>query len=82
MFMRLSQCEEVSKFVDILQIPAFLSRQTDLLISAANTGKTVMVKKGQFSAPWDMNNVVDKLEAVKCNKILFVKEELHLDIIL
>ena len=65
-----SQCEEVSQFVDILQIPAFLSRQTDLLISAANTGKAIMVKKGQFAAPWDMNNVVDKLEAVQCNKIL------------
>ena len=65
-----SQCNEVSKFVDILQIPAFLSRQTDLLISAANTKKAVMVKKGQFSAPWDMNNIVNKLEATKCNKIL------------
>ncbi len=65
-----SQCEEVSQFVDILQIPAFLSRQTDLLISAANTGKAIMVKKGQFAAPWDMNNVVNKLEAVQCNKIL------------
>ncbi len=65
-----SQCREVSKFVDILQIPAFLSRQTDLLISAANTKKAVMVKKGQFAAPWDMNNVVSKLEAAKCYKIL------------
>tara|TARA_A100001011_G_scaffold41899_1_gene39579 strand:- start:296 stop:1153 length:858 start_codon:yes stop_codon:yes gene_type:complete len=65
-----SQCYEISKFVDILQIPAFLSRQTDLLISAANTKKAVMVKKGQFAAPWDMNNVVSKLEAAKCNKIL------------
>ena len=65
-----SQCYEISKFVDILQIPAFLSRQTDLLISAANTKKAVMVKKGQFAAPWDMNNVVSKLETAKCNKIL------------
>ena len=65
-----SQCNKVSEYVDILQIPAFLSRQTDLLISAANTKKAVMVKKGQFAAPWDMNNIVDKLEATKCNKIL------------
>ena len=65
-----SQCEEVSKFVDILQIPAFLSRQTDLLLAAAHTKKAVMIKKGQFSAPWDMKNVVGKLESVKCNKIL------------
>ena len=65
-----AQCSEVSKFVDIIQIPAFLSRQTDLLISAANTKKAVMVKKGQFSAPWDMNNVVNKLEATNCKKIL------------
>ena len=65
-----SQCKEVSQFVDILQIPAFLSRQTDLLVSAANTKKAVMVKKGQFSAPWDMQNVVNKLEATGCRKIL------------
>ena len=56
-----SQCKEIAKYVDILQIPAFLSRQTDLLISAAKTDKTVMIKKGQFSAPWDMKNVVTKL---------------------
>ncbi len=65
-----SQCKEVSNYVDILQIPAFLSRQTDLLVSAAKTKKAVMVKKGQFSAPWDMNNVVAKLVSVKCDKIL------------
>ena len=65
-----SQCEVVSKFVDILQVPAFLSRQTDLLLAAASTSKTVMVKKGQFSAPWDMDNVVEKLKSAKCNKIL------------
>lgn len=55
------QCAEVAKVADILQIPAFLSRQTDLLIAAAKTGKIVNVKKGQFMAPWDMKNVVDKL---------------------
>ena len=65
-----SQCKEVSNYVDILQIPAFLSRQTDLLVSAAKTKKAVMVKKGQFSAPWDMNNVVAKLVSAKCEKIL------------
>lgn len=55
------QCAEVAKVADMLQIPAFLSRQTDLLVAAANTGKIVNVKKGQFMAPWDMKNVIDKL---------------------
>jgi 2-dehydro-3-deoxyphosphooctonate aldolase (KDO 8-P synthase) len=55
------QCGIVAPFVDILQIPAFLSRQTDLLIAAAMTGKVVNVKKGQFLAPWDMKNVVAKI---------------------
>jgi 2-dehydro-3-deoxyphosphooctonate aldolase (KDO 8-P synthase) len=55
------QCAIVAEVVDILQIPAFLSRQTDLLIAAAATGRVVNVKKGQFLAPWDMKNVVDKV---------------------
>ena len=55
------QCAVVAPHVDILQIPAFLSRQTDLLIAAARTGKVVNVKKGQFLAPWDMKNVVAKV---------------------
>ena len=55
------QCTIVAPHVDILQIPAFLSRQTDLLIAAARTGKVVNVKKGQFLAPWDMKNVVAKV---------------------
>ena len=55
------QCAVVAPVVDVLQIPAFLSRQTDLLVAAAATGKAVNVKKGQFLAPWDMRNVVDKL---------------------
>ena len=55
------QCGLVAPHVDILQIPAFLSRQTDLLIAAAKTGKIVNVKKGQFLAPWDMENVVAKI---------------------
>ena len=56
-----SQCAEVAQAVDVLQIPAFLCRQTDLLLAAAATGKVVNVKKGQFLAPWDMANVVDKI---------------------
>ncbi|MEO0384029.1 MAG: 3-deoxy-8-phosphooctulonate synthase [Pseudomonadota bacterium] len=55
------QCAEVGAVVDVLQIPAFLCRQTDLLIAAANTGRVVNVKKGQFLAPWDMQNVLNKL---------------------
>lgn len=55
------QCAEVAEHVDVLQIPAFLCRQTDLLIAAANTGAIINVKKGQFLAPWDMKNVVKKL---------------------
>jgi 2-dehydro-3-deoxyphosphooctonate aldolase (KDO 8-P synthase) len=56
-----SQCAEVAKAVDVLQIPAFLCRQTDLLIAAAQTGRVINVKKGQFLAPWDMKNVVAKI---------------------
>ena len=56
-----AHCAEVAGVVDILQIPAFLCRQTDLLIAAAATGKCVNVKKGQFLAPWDMKNVVAKV---------------------
>ena len=56
------QCSVVAKHVDVLQIPAFLCRQTDLLIAAAKTGKIINVKKGQFLAPWDMANVIKKIE--------------------
>ena len=55
------QCARVAQAVDVLQIPAFLCRQTDLLVAAAATGRAVNVKKGQFLAPWDMANVVDKI---------------------
>lgn len=55
------QCAVVAPHVDVLQIPAFLSRQTDMLVAAARTGKTINVKKGQFLAPWDMKNVVAKI---------------------
>lgn len=56
-----AQCAPVAEVADILQIPAFLCRQTDLLIAAANTGRVVKIKKGQFLAPWDMKNVVAKV---------------------
>jgi len=55
------QCAEVAEVVDVLQIPAFLCRQTDLLIAAAQTGKPINIKKGQFLAPWDMKNVISKI---------------------
>jgi 2-dehydro-3-deoxyphosphooctonate aldolase (KDO 8-P synthase) len=55
------QCARVAEVADVLQIPAFLCRQTDLLIAAAKTGRAVNVKKGQFLAPWDMTNVVEKI---------------------
>lgn len=67
------QCTEVAKIVDILQIPAFLCRQTDLLEAAAKTGKVVKVKKGQFLAPWDMKNVYTKLEAFGAKDILLTE---------
>jgi 2-dehydro-3-deoxyphosphooctonate aldolase (KDO 8-P synthase) len=57
------QCAPVAEVADVLQIPAFLSRQTDLLIAAAQTGKVVNVKKGQFMAPWDMRGAIAKIEA-------------------
>jgi 2-dehydro-3-deoxyphosphooctonate aldolase (KDO 8-P synthase) len=65
-----SQARKVAKVVDIIQIPAFLCRQTDLLAAAAETGKIVNVKKGQFLAPWDMENVVNKLIKYGCENIL------------
>ncbi|QQV74560.1 2-dehydro-3-deoxyphosphooctonate aldolase [Rickettsia tillamookensis] len=68
-----SQCTETAEVADILQIPAFLCRQTDLLQAAAKTGKIVKVKKGQFLAPWDMKNVQTKLEAFGVKDILFTE---------
>ena len=64
------QCDEMAKVVDVLQIPAFLCRQTDLLIAAAKTGKALNVKKGQFLAPWDMKNVANKISESGNNNIL------------
>jgi len=65
-----AQCGRVAEAVDVLQIPAFLSRQTDLLVAAAQTGKVVNVKKGQFLAPWDMANVVAKVTGAGNSNVL------------
>jgi len=64
------QCAAIAEAVDVLQIPAFLCRQTDLLIAAAKTGRVVNVKKGQFLAPWDMGNVVAKLTGAGNRNVL------------
>ncbi len=64
------QCTRVAEVVDVLQIPAFLCRQTDLLVAAAATGRVVNVKKGQFLAPWDMANVVGKVTAAGNSNVL------------
>jgi len=69
----IEQCAIVAKHVDVLQIPAFLCRQTDLLVAAAKTGKIINVKKGQFLAPWDMINVTKKIED-SGNKNILVTE--------
>lgn len=68
-----AQCAPVAEVCDILQIPAFLCRQTDLLIAAAATGAVVNVKKGQFLAPWDMDNVVAKLEGSGTDRIMLTE---------
>jgi 2-dehydro-3-deoxyphosphooctonate aldolase (KDO 8-P synthase) len=65
-----AQCARVAEVVDVLQIPAFLCRQTDLLIAAAETGRVVNVKKGQFLAPWDMKNVVEKITGAGNARVL------------
>jgi 2-dehydro-3-deoxyphosphooctonate aldolase (KDO 8-P synthase) len=64
------QCAAVAEVVDVLQIPAFLCRQTDLLIAAAKTGRAINVKKGQFLAPWDMANVVEKITSAGNGNVL------------
>ena len=68
-----NQCEETAAVVDIIQIPAFLCRQTDLLLKAAYTGCAVNIKKGQFLAPWDMKQVVSKIKSTGNNKILLTE---------
>ncbi len=67
------QVEKTAAVADILQIPAFLCRQTDLLVAAAESGKAVNVKKGQFLAPWDAKNIVDKLASAGCEKTLLTE---------
>ncbi|MFG1183081.1 MULTISPECIES: 3-deoxy-8-phosphooctulonate synthase [Xanthobacter] len=66
----IDQCAAAAEVVDVLQIPAFLCRQTDLLVAAARTGRVVNVKKGQFLAPWDMANVVNKLTGAGNGRVL------------
>jgi len=67
------QVEKVAEVADVLQIPAFLCRQTDLLIEAAKTGRAVNVKKGQFLSPWDAKNIVEKLQSAGGEKILLTE---------
>lgn len=67
------QCEELAEIVDVLQIPAFLCRQTDLLIAAGSTGKVINVKKGQFLAPWDVKNVIDKIYSTGNKNVLITE---------
>ncbi len=67
------QAEKAATVADMLQIPAFLCRQTDLLVACAKTGKAVNVKKGQFLAPWDAKNIVEKLQSAGCEKILLTE---------
>jgi len=68
-----AQCAQAGEVVDVLQIPAFLCRQTDILLAAGETGKTVNVKKGQFLAPWEMQNIVDKIESTGNKNILLTE---------
>ncbi len=67
------QVEKVAEVADIIQIPAFLCRQTDLLVEAARTGKAVNVKKGQFLSPWDAKNIVEKMRQSACEKLLLTE---------
>ena len=66
-------CAIAAEFIDVLQIPAFLCRQTDLIRAAAETGRVVNVKKGQFLAPWDVRNIADKLRAFGCERFFFTE---------
>lgn len=68
-----SEVEEAAKVLDLLQIPAFLCRQTDLLIQAAKTGRPVNVKKGQFLSPWDIKNIIKKIKAAGNDKIIITE---------
>lgn len=68
-----AEAEIAGEFIDVLQIPAFLCRQTDLIEAAAKTGRVVNVKKGQFLAPWDVKNIADKLDAFECEHYFFTE---------
>ncbi|SFH23618.1 3-deoxy-8-phosphooctulonate synthase [Sulfitobacter dubius] len=68
-----AQCAQAGEVVDVLQIPAFLCRQTDILLAAGEAGKAVNVKKGQFLAPWEMQNIVDKIESTGNKNILLTE---------
>lgn len=67
------EAQKAAEHIDLLQIPAFLSRQTDLILAAGETGRAVNVKKGQFMAPWDVQNIAEKLNTVKCSNFLFTE---------
>jgi 2-dehydro-3-deoxyphosphooctonate aldolase (KDO 8-P synthase) len=67
------QADAVAEVADLLQVPAFLCRQTDLLVACAKTGRPVNVKKGQFMAPWDMRHVVDKLHSSGCSQVMLTE---------
>lgn len=68
-----AEAETAAEFIDLLQIPAFLCRQTDLVLAAARTGRAVNVKKGQFLAPWDVKNIAEKLEAAGNKRFVFTE---------
>ena len=70
---RISEIEKLKNTVDIIQIPAFLSRQTDLIVESAKTDRIINIKKGQFLAPWDIANVIDKIRSTGNNKILITE---------
>jgi 2-dehydro-3-deoxyphosphooctonate aldolase (KDO 8-P synthase) len=72
------QVEEVGAVLDVLQIPAFLCRQTDLLVAAARTGKAINLKKGQFLSPWDMTNAVNKIRAAGNNNLMLCERGVSL----
>jgi 2-dehydro-3-deoxyphosphooctonate aldolase (KDO 8-P synthase) len=67
------EARQAAKYIDLLQIPAFLCRQTDLIVAAGETGRAVNVKKGQFMAPWDVKNIADKLAAAGCKNFMFTE---------
>jgi 2-dehydro-3-deoxyphosphooctonate aldolase (KDO 8-P synthase) len=67
------EARQAAEYIDLLQIPAFLCRQTDLILAAGETGRAVNVKKGQFMAPWDIKNIAEKLRSVRCENMVFTE---------